>query len=46
MMGLAEALACNKLRYDSKEARDYTDKLFEKYAYFTLKASNDLAIER
>ncbi len=43
---LAEYLAVNKLSYDSKEARDITDKLFEKYAYTTLKASNELAKER
>jgi ribonucleoside-diphosphate reductase alpha chain len=36
----------NKLAYDSKEAREVTDKLFEKYAYHTLKASNKLAEER
>jgi ribonucleoside-diphosphate reductase alpha chain len=39
-------LAVNKLAYDSKEARDVTDKLFEKYAYRTLKTSNELAKER
>jgi ribonucleoside-diphosphate reductase alpha chain len=43
---LAEYLAVNKLAYDSKEARDVTDKLFEKYAYYTLKSSNKLAKER
>lgn len=43
---LAEYLAVNKLAYDSKEARDVTDKLFEKYAYRTLKSSNELAKER
>jgi len=36
----------NKLAYDTKEARDVTDVLFEKYAYRTLKASNQLAKER
>jgi ribonucleoside-diphosphate reductase alpha chain len=36
----------NKLAYDTKEARDVTDELFEKYAYYTLKASNKLAEER
>lgn len=45
-MWFAEHLACSKLRYDSKEAVAYTDKLFEKYAYHTLKASNKLAQER
>jgi len=43
---LAEYLAVNKLSYDSKEARDATDKLFEIYAYTTLKSSNKLAKER
>jgi ribonucleoside-diphosphate reductase alpha chain len=43
---LAEYLAVNKLSYDSKEARDVVDKLFEKYAYRTLKSSNELAVER
>ncbi len=43
---LAEYLAVNKLSYDTKEARDVVDWLFEKYAYQTLKASNKLAIER
>lgn len=45
-LGLSEYLACNELRYDSKEARDSVDLLFEKYALETLKASNDLSIER
>ena len=43
---LAEYLAVNKLAYDTKEARDVTDELFEQYAYYTLKASNKLAEER
>jgi len=34
------------LAYDSKEARDVVDELFEKYAYQTLKSSNELATER
>ncbi|MDD3794167.1 MAG: ribonucleoside-diphosphate reductase subunit alpha [Candidatus Gracilibacteria bacterium] len=45
-LGLAEYLAVNKLAYDSKEAREVVDKLFEKYAYETLKASNELATSR
>jgi ribonucleotide reductase alpha subunit len=32
--------------YDSKEAREKIDLLFEDYAYHTLKASNDLSKER
>ncbi len=43
---LAEYLAVNKLSYDSLEAREVVDKLFEKYAYRTLKSSNKLASER
>lgn len=43
---LAEYLAVNKLAYDTKEARDVVDELFEKYAYQTLKSSNELATER
>ena len=46
-MGLAEYLATQaKLRYDSPEAVQHVDKLFEQYAYFTLKASVELAKER
>ncbi len=43
---LAEYLAVNKLSYDTPEAREVTDKLFEKYAYYTLKSSAKLAKER
>lgn len=43
---LAEYLAVNKLAYDSLEARKVVDKLFEKYTYRTLKASNKLAKQR
>jgi len=45
-LGLAEYLAVNKLSYDSKEAREETDRLFEMYAYYTFKSSNKLAKER
>jgi len=45
-MWLAEHLACSHIRYDSPEAVKYTDELFEKYAYHTLKASNDISKER
>jgi len=34
------------LAYDSKEAREVVDKLFEKYTYRTLWTSNKLAAER
>lgn len=45
-LGLAEYLATNKMMYDSKEAREATDDLFENYAYHVIKASNDLSKER
>jgi ribonucleotide reductase alpha subunit len=34
------------MRYDSEEAVKYTDELFERYAYFTTRASVDLAKEK
>jgi ribonucleoside-diphosphate reductase alpha chain len=43
---LAEYLAVNKLAYDSKEAREVVDKMMEKFAFETFKASKDIAIER
>lgn len=43
---LAEYLAVNLLKYDSKEARDKADKILEKCALEFLKASNLLAKER
>lgn len=43
---LAEHLAVNKMMYDSVFAREYVDKLFEKYSYHTLLASNILAQTR
>ena len=46
-MGLAEHLATQaKIRYDSPEAVEYVDKLFEKYAWWTIKSSVELAKER
>ncbi len=45
-LGLAEFLATRKLSYDSKEARDIVDTLFEQYAFHTYRASVDLAQER
>lgn len=45
-LGLAEYLAVNKLAYDSQEARDHVNVLFEKYSYRALKASNALAEEK
>lgn len=43
---LAEHLATHKMMYDSVFAREYVDKLFEKYSYHTLLASNILAEKR
>lgn len=45
-LGLAEYLATRKIAYDSEEARGETDRLFERYAYHTYRASIDLAKER
>ena len=45
-MGVAEHLACNKLGYDSKDAREYIDGLFERFALATLQSSASLAKER
>jgi ribonucleoside-diphosphate reductase alpha chain len=45
-LGLAEYLATRHIAYDSEEAREETDKLFERYAYHTYRASVDLAKER
>lgn len=45
-LGVAEYLAVNKLSYDSQEARDTMDSLFEQYAYYTFKSSNELAQDR
>ncbi|HRZ39942.1 MAG TPA: ribonucleoside-diphosphate reductase subunit alpha, partial [Candidatus Omnitrophota bacterium] len=45
-MGLAEYLACHKLNYDSLEARERVDELFEQYAFAALRESNRLAEER
>ncbi len=45
-LGLAEYLAVRKMAYDSEEARADVDRLFERYAYHTYRASVDLAKER
>jgi ribonucleotide reductase alpha subunit len=46
-MGLAEHLATQaKLRYDTPEAVEYVDKLFEKFGYWVIKSSVELAKER
>ena len=43
---MAEYLAVNKISYDTAEAREIVDKLMEKFAYETYKASNELAQEK
>lgn len=45
-LGLAEYLATRFLAYDSVEAREEADRLFERYTYHTYRASNQLAKER
>ncbi len=45
-LGLAEYLATRKIAYESAEARERVDKLFERYTYHTYRASVDLAKER
>jgi ribonucleoside-diphosphate reductase alpha chain len=45
-LGLAEYLATRSLAYDSVEAREKVDALFELYTYYTYKASVDIARER
>ncbi len=45
-MGLAEYLACKQLAYDKEDAREETDRIFEQYAFATLKESQKLAQER
>jgi ribonucleoside-diphosphate reductase alpha chain len=45
-LGLAEYLAVRKIAYDSPEAREVVNTLFEKFAYETLKSSNLLAKEK
>lgn len=45
-LGLAEYLATRQIAYDSEAARTETNRLFERYAYHTYRASVDLAAER
>ncbi len=45
-LGLAEYLATRKIAYETPKAREEVNKLFEKYTYYTYRASADLAIER
>ncbi len=45
-LGLAEYLAVNKIAYDTEAARTEVDRLFERYAFHTYRASVDLSQER
>jgi len=45
-LGLAEYLATHKMAYDSEGARKEVDRLFERYTYYTYRASIDIARER
>ncbi|GBG97175.1 class 1b ribonucleoside-diphosphate reductase subunit alpha [Lactococcus termiticola] len=45
-MGLHSYLAMNHIHYDSKEAVEFTSVYFMLLNYYTLKASNKLAVER
>lgn len=45
-LGLAEYLATNQMAYDSPEAREHVDALFEKYSYHTYINSSAIAAER
>lgn len=44
--GWHHLLALQKIRWESDEAVEYADRLYEKIAYLTIKASNDLAKEK
>ncbi|WP_445506221.1 ribonucleoside-diphosphate reductase subunit alpha [Niallia sp. 03190] len=44
--GWHHLLALKKIRWESEEAVEYADKLYEKISYLTIKASNQLASEK
>ncbi|RBW70335.1 ribonucleoside-diphosphate reductase subunit alpha [Bacillus taeanensis] len=44
--GIHHLLALKGIRWESEEAVEYNDKLYEKIAYLTIKASNELAKEK
>lgn len=44
--GLAHLLALKGIKWESQEAVDYNDNLYEKIAFLTINASVDLAIEK
>jgi ribonucleoside-diphosphate reductase alpha chain len=45
-MGLATLIADKQLQWDSNEAVEYTDQLFEKYAFSLITSSQKLAVEK
>jgi ribonucleoside-diphosphate reductase alpha chain len=45
-IGLAHFLAKNKVKYDDKEAHNAVHRLTEKFQYYLLKASNNMAKEK
>ncbi len=45
-LGLAEYLATHQLNYETQEARNEVDRLFEMYSFYTYKSSVELAKER
>jgi ribonucleoside-diphosphate reductase alpha chain len=45
-LGLAEYLATHEMAYDSAEAREHVDAIFEKFTYYTYRSSIDIARER
>jgi ribonucleoside-diphosphate reductase alpha chain len=45
-MGLATLIADRQIQWDSEEASEFVDNLFEKYAFALITSSNKLAIEK
>ncbi|MEK4907498.1 hypothetical protein NSQ92_10020 [Niallia sp. FSL M8-0099] len=45
-MGLATLLADNQIMWDSPEAAQFADKLFEKYSFALINSSHKLAVEK
>lgn len=45
-MGLATLIADRQIQWDSDEAVEFADKLFERYAFALITASNKLAVEK
>ncbi len=45
-MGLATLIADKQIKWDSDEAAEFADKIFEKYAYCLINSSHKLAVEK